>query len=116
MKKINYLIPLLIALCMFLFQVVPVFASASLELPPKPDVITIVGYQTTGGSYTQLGILGELINKEFGIKIRIMPAANDVARVLMLNGGMADVLYFATGTFFATEGLGPFAEINVGPQ
>jgi len=116
MKKKNYLIPLLIALCMLLFQVVPIFAGASSELPPKPDVITIVGYQTTGGSYTQLGILGELINKEFGIKIRIMPAANDVARVLMLNVGQADILYFSTGTFFSVEGLGPFAEINMGPQ
>ena len=116
MKKINYLIPLLIALCMFLLQVVPIFAGASSELPPKPDVITMACYETTGGTYAQYSILGELINKEYGIKLRLIPCPTDIARVLMINTGRADILGFATGTFFAMEGLGPFAEINLGPQ
>ena len=115
MKKINLLVLLIITLCLFLVQIVPIFASAS-ELPPKPDKITYACYEMGGNTYAQNAILGELIKNKFDITLRLLPCANDSSRAATLHRGLADITGFGTTALYVMEGLDRFAELETGPQ
>ena len=67
MRNKYFIIFLLVAVCLFLIQIMPIFSSTSTtssEVPPKPDILTFACWEIGGNAYAQHAIFGELMQKK----------------------------------------------------
>ena len=68
------------------------------------------------GYATSMGLM-EAIQKNEGIKVRVVPAGTDMAKILPLKNGMMQLsLFTGAGQYYASMGLGVFNAKDWGPQ
>lgn len=90
--------------------------SASDEIT-LPDQLTISTYDVGSAGYAQLTAIADAITREFGTKIRLMPSASGVGRLLPLRDGTAQIGgRLGDEVYFAFEGIEEFASPQWGPQ
>jgi TRAP transporter TAXI family solute receptor len=90
------------------------FSSPAKELP-KLLSCTTYAVGSTGYS-TSMGLM-EAIHKNEGIKVKVVPAGTDMAKILPLKTGMMQLsLFTGAGQYYAIMGLGVFASKDWGPQ
>ena len=68
---------------------------------------------TTG--YSQSVAIGKVLKDHYGVNLRVLPAKNDVSRLLPLVKGKVQFSANGIATYFAQEGVYQFASKNWGP-
>ncbi|HKK31693.1 MAG TPA: TAXI family TRAP transporter solute-binding subunit [Alphaproteobacteria bacterium] len=87
--------------------------AAGRELP-KTMVWTAYDLGSTG--YAEATAIGNAFKKNYGNRVRIIPAGTSIGRILPLVTGKARYGYLANGAYFAAEGTYDFATQQWGPQ
>jgi uncharacterized protein len=112
----NWIIPLsgfiIILLC-------GVLAPAAAQTPSAkiPEIITMTAYDVGSTGYIQAAAIADALTKKMGVKFRILPAGNDVARTLPLKNRTVQFSMAGVGAYyFAGEGIEDFARMDWGPQ
>lgn len=104
---------LLIVVCVGIAFTMPP-SSLAKELP-KLLSCTTYSVGSTGYS-TSMGLV-EAIHKNEGIKVKVVPAGTDMAKILPLKKGMMHLsLFTGAGQYYAIMGLGVFDSKEWGPQ
>jgi TRAP transporter TAXI family solute receptor len=112
-EKSLRLIPFLIVICVGLSLTMP--HSTMAKEVPKLLSCTTYSVGSTGYS-TSMG-LTEAIHKNEGIKVKVVPAGTDMAKILPLKKGMMQLsLFTGAGQYYAIMGLGVFSSEEWGPQ
>ena len=95
-----------------------IFASPgkTAELPPKPELINVCGYEVGGGTYVQIAAVGDAILRKFGIKMRFYPGPSTVARILASKIGRTHASTLAIDPLYAIEGMYEYSTFEWGPQ
>jgi len=81
-----------------------------------PDQMSWVSYEVGSAGYAQAAAMANALTKQFGTKIRIMPADTSVGRIISIINKQAKFGFVADETSFAVEGTYDFASNNFGPQ
>lgn len=81
-----------------------------------PSTLTTTAYETGSNGFNQAVAVGQMLKKQFGTDLRVLPAGNDVARLAPLKAGRAQMSAMGIGTYFAQEGVLEFAVKEWGPQ
>ncbi len=81
-----------------------------------PKNISWVSYGTTAAAYAQSVGIGQMLKKNYDVSLRIIPAKNDVARMVPMRTGQTDLCVCGMGAYFAQEGVFEFADKKWGPQ
>ncbi len=93
-----------------------VAGTAIAQDPKLPPSLTFTAYDTgTAGFNIAVGV-GKMIKDKYGSDVRVLPAGNDVARLVPLKTGRAVAAAMGSGVFFAQEGVFEFATRDWGPQ
>lgn len=87
-------------------------ASAS-DLPKKT---TWTAYGTTSSGYAQTVAIGNMLKKNYGTNMRVIPGKNDISRMAPLRDGKADYCACGIASYFGQEGVFIFAHQDWGPQ
>ncbi|WP_160382369.1 TAXI family TRAP transporter solute-binding subunit [Pseudooceanicola pacificus] len=107
------------------FTKLAVFAAAMTALPPMtasaqelefPATMVWSAYPTGAMGYAHAVAFGNVLQTKYGSSLRVLPGQNDVARLLPLKAGRADLCICGIGAYSAVEGLGDFASRDWGPQ
>jgi uncharacterized protein len=82
-----------------------------------PKLLSCTTYSVGSTGYaTSMGLM-EAISKNEGIKVKVVPAGTDKAKILPLKNGMMQLsLFTGAGQYYALMGLGDFASEDWGPQ
>ncbi|MEZ5817231.1 MAG: TAXI family TRAP transporter solute-binding subunit [Hyphomicrobiaceae bacterium] len=81
-----------------------------------PKDISWSAYETGSSGYSQSVGLGQMLTKNYGVGLRIIPGKNDVSRMTPLRVGQTQVCACGIAAYFAQEGVFMFADKNWGPQ
>ena len=82
-----------------------------------PKLLSCTTYSVGSTGYAISMGLMEAIQKNEGIKVKVVPAGTDKAKVLPLKEGMMQLsLFTGAGQYFPIMGLGVFADKDWGPQ
>ena len=108
-----YLLALLLAQSSHAASVGTVPAQAGIELP---KTMAWSAYPTGTGGYSQAVALGNILQRTYGVNLRVIPGRNDVSRLATLR---AERVHFSAGgseSVYAQEGILNFASKIWGPQ
>ncbi len=89
------------------------FDSGGLQFP---KTIAWSAYPTGTSGYSQAVAIGNILQRQFGVNLRVIPGRNDVSRLATLR---ADRVHFSAGgseSVYAQEGILNFASRIWGPQ
>ncbi|MDC0663547.1 TAXI family TRAP transporter solute-binding subunit [Marinobacter sp. SS21] len=89
------------------------FSADDIELP---GTLGITAYGTGSAGYSQMASIGNLLQNEYGVSLRILPGENDVSRMTPLKTGRVPVCACGIAAFYGAEGVLLFADRNWGPQ
>ncbi len=81
-----------------------------------PKTIAWSAYPTGTGGYSQAVAIGNILQRQYGVNLRVIPGRNDVSRLATLRAGR---VHFAAGgseSVYAQEGILNFASKIWGPQ
>lgn len=82
-----------------------------------PQLIVWTSYDVGTSTYVQTACMADGVTKKTGLRLRVMPSGNDIARLLPLQSGSA---HFATmsgpSAYSGMNGLWDYAKYNQGPQ
>jgi TRAP transporter TAXI family solute receptor len=106
MKKI-------MTLCMMLSFVV-LISNAS-DAKGLPKVFGVTAFGTTSAGYASMVSIGDAISED-GYKLRVLPAKNDISRMLPLRAGKVEFTAQGVGIYLCQEGVFDFADAKWGPQ
>ena len=82
-----------------------------------PQQLTITAYDVGSAGYSQLTAIADAITRTYGTRIRLMPSASGIGRLLPLRDGTAQIGgRVADEMYFAFEGIYEFASPQWGPQ
>ncbi|MGE0768990.1 MAG: TAXI family TRAP transporter solute-binding subunit [Hyphomicrobiaceae bacterium] len=81
-----------------------------------PKDISWSAYETGSSGYSQSVGLGQMLTKNYGVNLRIIPGKNDVSRMTPLKLGQTQVCACGIAAYFAQEGVFMFADKRWGPQ
>jgi TRAP transporter TAXI family solute receptor len=81
-----------------------------------PKNIAWTAYGTTSSGYAQSVGLGQMLKKNYGTDLRIIPGKNDVSRMAPLRAKQAEICACGIAGYFAQEGVFMFAEPQWGPM
>lgn len=82
-----------------------------------PKLLSCTTYSVGSTGYAISMGLMEAIQKNEGIKVKVVPAGTDKAKILPLKKGMMQLsLFTGAGQYFPIMGLGVFADKDWGPQ
>lgn len=87
--------------------------AAEIELPPN---LSATAYDTTASGYAQSVAIGNMLKKNYGTELRVIPGKNDVSRMLPLKSGQAELCACGIASYFGQEGVFLFAKEDWGPQ
>ena len=73
-------------------------------------------YGTTSSGYAQSVGIGQMLKKNYGTDLRIIPGKNDVSRMVPLKAGQAEICACGIASYFAQEGVYMFADKKWGPM
>jgi len=101
------------------FMLTAVFGAHTLqaqEVPPKPDIFSIAAYDIGTSGYNEPMAATEGILKQFGIKSRLLPLSNNLARMRAARSGQVSFFVTSSDAVFARRGWHEWAEKEWGPQ
>jgi TRAP transporter TAXI family solute receptor len=81
-----------------------------------PKNIAWTAYGTTSSGYAQSVGIGQMLKKNHGVDLRIIPGKNDVSRMVPLKAGQAEICACGIASYFAQEGVFMFAGKKWGPM
>lgn len=81
-----------------------------------PDTIAMTAYGTGSAGYTQMVSLGNLLQNEYDVSVRILPGENDVSRMTPLRTGRVPLCACGIASYYGSEGVLMFADRQWGPQ
>jgi TRAP transporter TAXI family solute receptor len=87
--------------------------AADVTLPPN---LSWTAYETGSSGYAQSVGLGQMLTKNYGVSLRIIPGKNDVSRMTPLKLGHTEVCACGIAAYYAQEGVYMFAHKDWGPQ
>ena len=80
-----------------------------------PKVFAVTAYGTTSSGYASMVGVGNALSED-GYKMRVLPAKNDISRMLPLKTGRVQFTAQGVGVDLAQEGLLDFADTQWGPE
>ncbi|GGY74893.1 TAXI family TRAP transporter solute-binding subunit [Marinobacter zhanjiangensis] len=89
------------------------FSADGVELP---DTLGMTAYGTSSAGYSQMVSIGNLLQNEYGVSVRILPGDNDVSRMTPLKMGRVPLCACGIAAFYGAEGVLLFADEDWGPQ
>ncbi len=112
MEKKKYWYLAVAVMCVF-----SLLALAPMAQAKAPTEVSITTYGVGSQAFVFSAGIAEGVQKACGIKTRVIPAGNDVGRILPLKGGEVDFSIFTGATgWFVSHGTGDFAGEQWGPQ
>jgi uncharacterized protein len=84
--------------------------------PQLPKTMIWTAYDLGSSGYAEATGMSNAFKKQFGTRIRIIPAGTSIGRLLPLVTGKASYGFLANEAYFASEGSYDFAEETWGPQ
>ncbi|MFC3265117.1 TAXI family TRAP transporter solute-binding subunit [Camelimonas abortus] len=87
--------------------------ASDIRLPPA---LTFTAYDTGSSGFNIAVAVGQMLKKNYGVDLRVLPAGNDVARFAPMKAGRAQMAAGGIGSYFAQEGVLEFAVKEWGPQ
>jgi len=87
--------------------------AADVKLPKN---ISWTAYGTTSSGYAQSVGIGQMLTKNYGSSLRIIPGKNDVSRMVPLREGKSDICACGAAALFAQEGSLMFGSKRWGPM
>lgn len=87
--------------------------AADVKLPKN---IAWTAYGTTSSGYAQSVGLGQMLTKNYGTSLRIIPGKNDVSRMVPLRNGQSELCACGIASYFAQEGVFMFGNKKWGPM
>src|SRR5690606_4567993 len=81
-----------------------------------PKTIAMTAYGTGSAGYTQMVSIGNLLQNEYGVSVRILPGENDVSRMTPLRTGRVPMCACGIASYYGFEGVLMFAGKEWGPQ
>ncbi len=81
-----------------------------------PSQLSWTAYGTTSSGYAQSVGLGQMMKKNFGTSLRIIPGKNDVSRMVPLRAGQSPICACGIAAYFAQEGAYFFGTKKWGPM
>ena len=88
-------------------------AAADVKLPSQ---LSWTAYGTTSSGYAQSVGIGQMLTKNYGTSLRIIPGKNDVSRMVPLREGKSDICACGAAALFAQEGSMMFGTKKWGPM
>lgn len=109
--KSGWIVPLVLSVFLF-FAAYLTPARAGM-----PDLVVFTTYDLGSSNYMQAACMADGLIKKTGFRIRILPCANDPARLLPIRSGRAHFSALGASTaYIATNALYEFASYEWGPQ
>lgn len=99
----------------FALAATPALASSA-EGVDLPNTLGMTAYGTSSAGYSQMVSIGNLLQNEYGVSLRILPGDNDVSRMTPLKMGRVPLCACGIAAFYGAEGVLLFADENWGPQ
>ena len=81
-----------------------------------PGTIAMTAYGTGSAGYTQMVSVGNLLQNEYDVSVRILPGENDVSRMTPLRTGRVPLCACGIASYYGSEGVLMFADRQWGPQ
>ncbi len=81
-----------------------------------PKTIAWSAYQTGTGGYSQAVAIGNILQRQYGTNLRVIPGRNDVSRLATLRAGRVHFSAGGSEAVYAQEGVLNFASRIWGPQ
>ena len=81
-----------------------------------PKTIAWSAYQTGTGGYSQAVAIGNILQRQYGTNLRVIPGRNDVSRLATLRAGRGHYSAGGSEAIYAQEGILNFASKIWGPQ
>ncbi len=81
-----------------------------------PATLTATAYDTGSSGFNMAVAIGKMLKDKHGADVRVLPAGNDVARLMPLRTNRANFSAMGIGAFFAQEAVFEFAVKDWGPQ
>ncbi len=69
-----------------------------------PDTIAMTDYGTGSAGYTQMVSVGNLLQNEYDVSVRILPGENDVSRMTPLRTGRVPLCACGIASYYGSEG------------
>ncbi|WP_417547701.1 TAXI family TRAP transporter solute-binding subunit [Marinobacter segnicrescens] len=91
-------------------------AALSAEGVDLPNTLGMTAYGTSSAGYAQMVSIGNLLQNEYGVSLRILPGENDVSRMTPLKTDRVPVCACGIAAYYGAEGVLMFAGENWGPQ
>jgi len=91
----------------------PILATSEVKLP---STISWTAYNVGSTGYSQSVAIGKTLQDAYGTTLRVVPAKNDVSRVVPVIKGQIDFSAAGSGVFYAVEGVLGWAKPELGPQ
>lgn len=113
--KLNNQLTLTVAASALAFSAAfaPPAGAADVKLPAN---ISWTAYGTTSSGYAQSVGLGQMLSKNYGASLRIIPGKNDVSRMVPLRTGQSKICACGAAALFAQEGALMFGSKKWGPM
>jgi TRAP transporter TAXI family solute receptor len=86
------------------------------ETESLPKMMTWTAYDVGSSGYFHVGHVSTTLFEKHGIKIRVIPAGSDIARVYPVRLKDADVAFHGLGSYFMQEGIEDYRTMQWGPQ
>lgn len=81
-----------------------------------PRTIAWSAYPTGTGGYSQAVAIGNILQRQYGVNLRVVPGRNDVSRLATLQAGRVNMSAGGSEAVYAQEGILNFASHIWGPQ
>ena len=81
-----------------------------------PSQISWTAYGTTSSGYAQSIGIGQMLKKNYGTGLRVIPGKNDVSRMVPLRAGQSPLCACGFAAYFAQEGVFMFGTKKWGPM
>ncbi|MGM0571448.1 TAXI family TRAP transporter solute-binding subunit [Marinobacter sp.] len=89
------------------------FSAEGVDLP---NTLGMTAYGTSSAGYAQMVSIGNLLQNEYDVSLRILPGENDVSRMTPLKTGRVPVCSCGIAAYYGSEGVLMFAGEDWGPQ
>ena len=93
-----------------------VSAKAGQKSVAIPKMMTWSTYEVGTGLYMAVGYVSTTLFEKYGIKIRVIPAASEIARYYPARLKDAEFVFTGLGGYFVQEGLEDLSAMEWGPQ
>lgn len=90
--------------------------AATVAAEELPSTLVWTAYDVGSAGYSQAASIGHVMAQKEGVKLRVIPAGNDIARQSPLASGRAHFGALGIASFLSQEGVMEFAAPAWGPQ